>query len=406
MPEDRKVPSRFTVTLGFIDGDLTVGSGATVKGEGVPPNVSVSGTTECHGDCTFECSVSTQRFDGELGSVVVQGDLEVNGDVEIRHGRLDVEGMLKAKDVDVDKSLRVGRDLEAEHVDVGGSLEVTGTTKVKTIDVGGRFRGRGEVKAEDIDVGGSVTIESKVEIERIDVGGTVTLHGGHVEEINVGGSFESKDSLEFDSIDVGGTVKLARKNVGGDIDVGGSCKVDGDLKFGQIDVGGVVEISGSAEGESLDVGGRIRAGESLRISGKLDVGGKAEVEGELAAESIDVGGKVEAHEITAKNEVSVGGSIITDAGVKASYVGIGRCGRVVGSIRADEVLIGRRASVEDVYGGRVTMEGNARARNLYGERIYIESGCRVEGKVQYTRSLETEKGVFFAERPVKVEKLP
>jgi len=130
------------------------------------------------------------------------------------------------------------------------------------------------------------------------------------------------------------------------------------------------------------------------------------VEGELVAESIDVGGKVEAHEITAKNEVSVGGSIITDAGVKASYVGIGRHGRVVGPIRADEILIGRRASVEDVYGGKIVMEGNARARNLYGERIYIESGCRVDGEVQYIANLEAENGVSFAKKPVKVASLP
>jgi cytoskeletal protein CcmA (bactofilin family) len=59
-----------------------------------------------------------------------------------------------------------------------------------------------------------------------------------------------------------------------------------------------------------------------------------------------------------------------------------------------------------VCGGEITMEGNARVRNLYGERIYIGSGCRVEGEVQYTASLETEKGVSFSRSPIKVEKLP
>jgi cytoskeletal protein CcmA (bactofilin family) len=406
MPGDMKVPPGSTITLGFVDGDLAVGRGATIKGEGVPPKVNVSGTIECRGDCTFECDVLARDFEGERGDVVVQGDFEVKGDVEIRRGRLYVEGMLNAKDVDVDRSLRVGKDLEAEDVDVGGSLEVKGNTKTKTIDVGGRFIGVGEVKAEDIDVGGSVTIESKAEIERIDVGGTVTLCGGRVGEIDVGGSFQSEDALEFDSIDVGGIVRLAGENIGGDIDVGGSCRVDGDLKFGKIDVGGVVEISGSAEGKSLDVGGKMRVEESLRLSGKLDVGGIAEVEGDLAAESIDVGGRVRAREITAEDRVSVGGSIITDAGVKASYVVIGRRGKVIGPIRADEVLISRRANVEEVYSGKINMEENARARNLYGERIYIESGCHIEGEAQYTANLETEKDVSFAKSPVKVEKLP
>ncbi|MFQ6064869.1 MAG: hypothetical protein ACE5L6_05270, partial [Candidatus Bathyarchaeia archaeon] len=169
---------------------------------------------------------------------------------------------------------------------------------------------------------------------------------------------------------------------------------------------GVVDISGSADGKSLDVGGKMRVGKSLRLSEKLDVGGRAEVEDDLVAESIDVGGKVRAREIIAEDRVSVGGSIVTDVGVKASSIEIGRRGRVIGTIRADEVLISRGAGVEDVYAGKITMERNAQARNLYGERIYVESGCRVEGEVQYTTSLEAEKSVYFMRTPIEVEKLP
>jgi len=198
MSTDITVPSESTITLGFVDGDLTVGRNATIKGEGTPPNVNVSGTIAIRGDCTFECNVSAEGFEGEHGDVTVQGDLEMKGDIEIQRGRLNVERTLKASNVDIGKSLVVGKDLEAEKVDVGGSLEVNGNTQVKAIDVGGRFRGVGEVNAGDIDVGGSLTIESRTEIERIDVGGTVTLYGGHVGRIDVGGSFESKNALQFD----------------------------------------------------------------------------------------------------------------------------------------------------------------------------------------------------------------
>ncbi|MFQ6065045.1 MAG: hypothetical protein ACE5L6_06180, partial [Candidatus Bathyarchaeia archaeon] len=145
MSGDMKVPPRSTITLGSVDGDLTIGRGATIRGEGVPPKVNVSGTIECCGDCMFRCNVSADDFEGERGDVVVQGDLEVKGEVEIQNGRLDVEGTLNAKNVDIDKSLRVGKDLEAGDVDVGGSLEVKGNTRVRTIDVGGRFRALGEV---------------------------------------------------------------------------------------------------------------------------------------------------------------------------------------------------------------------------------------------------------------------
>ena len=93
-------------------------------------------------------------------------------------------------------------------------------------------------------------------------------------------------------------------------------------------------------------------------------------------------------------------------GINASYVEIGRRGRVTGPIHANEVLVGERARVENVYAGRITVEEKAQARNLYGESIYIESGCYVDGEVHYTDSLRTEENVVFKEPPVKVEKLP
>jgi len=147
-------------------------------------------------------------------------------------------------------------------------------------------------------------------------------------------------------------------------------------------------------------------GTSMRLSGKLDVGGKIEVKDVLSAKIIDVGGSLKAHEVTAKDEVSVGGLINTVVGVNASFVEIGRRGKVTGPIRANEVLVGERACVEDVYADEITMEMNAEARNLYGKRIRVESGCRIGGEVRFIESLESEKGVFYSKPPVKVEKLP
>ncbi len=399
------VPSKSTITLGFVEGDLIIGRGTTIRGEGVPPKLSVSGTVQCGEDCTFECDLLAENLEGE-GDVLIHGELEIKGHVKIRDGRLNVTGRMTAKRVNVDKSLVTGKNFEVEDVDVGGSLEVKGNTQAQSIDVGGRFTGAGEVKAKNIDVGGSVNIESKADVDKIDVGGRVSLKGGRVGKIDVGGSLESKDSLEFGTIDVGGIVRLVGKCIGGDIDVGGSCKVDGDLKFGKLDVGGVVEISGSAQGESLDVGGKVRVGASLQLSGKLDVGGVAEINGNLTVQTIDVGGSLKANSVKATDEVSVGGSITTVVGVTAPYVKIGRRGEVTGPIHASEVLISERARVEDVYGGIITMEEEARARNLYGERVFIESKCHVYGEVQYTQSLKTERGIYFAKPPIKVEKIP
>ncbi len=126
----------------------------------------------------------------------------------------------------------------------------------------------------------------------------------------------------------------------------------------------------------------------------------------LTAKAIDVGGSLKAREVTAKDEVSVGGSIDTVVGVKASYVEIGRRGKVSGPIHANEVLIGERANVEDVYADKITMERKAQTRNLYGQRIRIETGCNILGEVHFTQILESEKGVSYTKPPVKVDKLP
>lgn len=399
------VPQKSTVTLSSVDGDLEVGRGAVVKGEGSPPKVMVTGTVYVEGDCVFDCNLTAENLNGE-DDVSVKGDLEVRNRVNIDDGRLVVSGNMKAERVDVDKSLRVDKDFQFDDVDVGGRLEVNGSTIGRKIDVGGTFEARGEVSVESIDVGGSVRIDSKVDIRDLNVGGTVEVESGKVDRVNVGGSFVSRGALEFDDIDVGGKVKLEGKCVGGDIDVGGSCKVEGDLKFGDIDVGGVIVISGSAEGDDLDVGGKLKVGSRLLLSGSLDVGGIADVKGELVANRIDVGGKLYARKANAKSRVVVGGSIETSEGVQASYVSIGRRGKVEGPIKADEVLIKKGATVEDVYAQMITLERKAEAKNLYGERIRLESGCQITGDVKYTEKLEVASGVAFARDPQKVTQLP
>jgi cytoskeletal protein CcmA (bactofilin family) len=122
--------------------------------------------------------------------------------------------------------------------------------------------------------------------------------------------------------------------------------------------------------------------------------------------SSDLGGSVEAKKATAEDRVSVGGSITTSDGVYGRYVEIGRRGKVNGPIYADEVLIGERAEVNDIHAKSIEMENGAEARNLYGEKIQLESHCQIFGEVKYTQELETENNIKFAKPPEKVDKLP
>lgn len=104
--------------------------------------------------------------------------------------------------------------------------------------------------------------------------------------------------------------------------------------------------------------------------------------------------------------MEVGGSIDTTEGVTARLVEIGKRGEVRGPIRADEVLLGKDARVETIYGKRVILRTGALAENVYGEDVSIESDCRVRGETQYTNELKVNGNVSFGQSPRKVDKLP
>ncbi len=397
------VPPRSTATFSVVEGDLDVKRQAVVKGEGSPPKVVVAGTIHAEDDSIFDCSLSGDELDAK-GRIIVKGDLEIRNGVIVDEGSLTVLGSMTAKKADVSRNLRVEKTLDVEEVDVGGHLEVGGSTVANDIDVCGMFKADGKVKAKNIDVCGSVKVWADIDVEdNVDVGGTIVVEGGKVNKVDVGGSFISKKPLSFCRIDVGGSVKLAGGSVGGSIEVGGICKVAGDLKFDAIDVGGVIKIEGSAEGAEIDVGGKIHTEGALTLSGALEVGGKADIEGELSAQKVEVGGSLRAPKVTVHSTVTVGGFIDTKEGVHASVVRIGTRGKVRGPIKADEVFVGRRAYVEDIEAKRIVLHRNARARNLRGEEIELESGCRISGKIYYTTRLDTDRNIRFTEPPEKVE---
>jgi cytoskeletal protein CcmA (bactofilin family) len=198
------VPSDCSMTLSVVEGDLVIGRQATVKGRGMPLKVTVLGAVKCSEGAMFQCSLSTESFEGE-GDIVIQGDLEAKDRIRMDIGHLSITGKVKAKEIDVDSDLTVG-----------GSLEV-----------------KGNIRAQSIDVGGSLSALGEVDVKKIKVRGSVIVKGGRVNDIDVGGSFESRSLLEFGLIDVAGAVKLTEKNRGGDITVGGSCRVDGSLEFGK-----------------------------------------------------------------------------------------------------------------------------------------------------------------------------
>jgi cytoskeletal protein CcmA (bactofilin family) len=104
--------------------------------------------------------------------------------------------------------------------------------------------------------------------------------------------------------------------------------------------------------------------------------------------------------------VEVGGSINTGEGVTARSVEIANGGKVQGPIRAEEIVIGRHAEVEDLHGKSIILRSGATANNVYGQEIFIESHCRVNGELQYIDELRQSGDIAFAQPPKKVTSLP
>jgi cytoskeletal protein CcmA (bactofilin family) len=139
----------------------------------------------------------------------------------------------------------------------------------------------------------------------------------------------------------------------------------------------------------------------MNLSGVFEVGGKATINGTLKAETVEIGGSLRAQKATVESRVTVGGSIETEDGVHASYVEVGRRGKVKGSLNAEEVFIGKGAHIEDVYAKRITLKRGAKARNLHGDSIRLDTGCHISGEVRYTSTLEADRDVKFDREPRK-----
>lgn len=72
------VPARSTITLAVVNGDLTLGQDATVKGTENPQAIKVNGTIYCEGLDTFECNVTAEGFEAEE-KATIHGNLHYSG---------------------------------------------------------------------------------------------------------------------------------------------------------------------------------------------------------------------------------------------------------------------------------------------------------------------------------------
>lgn len=429
---DEKV-YRETARMGTIEGDLYIENGRV---EAEEDKLVVTGVIRCERDCELVGDIEATELFSHRGDVLIRGSIKADK-IELRHGRLNVSKSVTVNEIRVDKSLnvdenikagliRIGgsikirRDAEAEKARVGGSLTVEKDAKIDVLNVGGscRIEGSavsklidvggsckvGEVESDEIDSGGSFTSYGPVNLESIRVGGTVQVGGGTIRRrIDVGGTFRSNEYLEFGDISVGGTVKLKGGGKGKTIDIGGTLSAEEKLSFTKLDVGGTVKLYGGGEGDELIVGGTMKCRGDLVISDHIKVGGKIVVDGDIDAKSVRVGGKLEADKVVAEQYIETN-VLYTRYGAKATRIEIERRGKVRGPLIGDIITVKDRASVEDIYADRIQLRRGCRAGNLYGNVIWIDTGCDVDS-VTYTDELRADASVRIRGGSQKSEEL-
>ena len=388
--------------IGHVVGDLIVGNNAIIDVE--DQQLKVTGCIRCKGSAVFNGNILANEFAAEDGKIRVNGNMEIANKVEIEDGSLFVDGTLIANTVNVDNELDISDTLKAKDVSVGGKLHVEQRLEAYHVSVGGSLLVEGETFAQTLSVGGTINIHGTCNVEQIDIGGSAKIVAGKIKKISVGGTLKVKSNFQFEKANVGGVASFLGDILGGDINVGGVIKVAGSAQLGVLNVGGVAKIKASCKCRSMKVGGVIKVGTSLEVEESLIVGGSVKVDGPITAKEIKVGDSISGTQINA-SVVHVGGRLFVDKYIKADEVKIGKGGKIRGIVIGSDVLIRKKATAEDIYSQKISVEPGAVVKSLYGHNIYLDS-CKVTGNVLYTEVLEVRGKVRFSKKPEKVDELP
>jgi cytoskeletal protein CcmA (bactofilin family) len=201
-------------------------------------------------------------------------------------------------------------------------------------------------------------------------------------EMKVGGSVSLKGSLEFKGIDIGGSL-----SVDGDLTVreefkaGGSVKISGDLNAGMIKLGGSLSVLGRVSAKELQLGGSARIGEG--VIKELSVGGslKADI---VYAENARISGAFEGV-LIAKNVI------------------VERKSKIRGRVISENLLLKRKAEVDEAYAVEVVAEREAEVSRL--ECIRCRLGKKSwAGLLRYKENFEDEGAEI--DKSERVEEIP
>ena len=244
-----------------------------------------------------------------------------------------------------------------------------------------RISGSGRVTLQGfgtVKVSGSGSISP----ERISMSGSSTLPGGlHIGELKTSGSSRVEGEVHADRIEFSG-----------------SASIDGDAHFEHLRKSGSLDVEGGVYGNTMRVSGSTTIRGDAEISDELRSSGSIRVEGGVESKGFvelrggfEVRGRVKARHFEARlgRRLSV-----AEEGIEADVVDVEPLPRDwdrEGELRTKDIV-----GVEEV-----TIE-NVECENIRGGRVVIRGGCRVNGKVEYTESIEVSPNSYLAQEPVKI----
>ena len=244
-----------------------------------------------------------------------------------------------------------------------------------------RISGSGRVTLQGfgtVKVSGSGSISP----ERISMSGSSTLPGGlHIGELKTSGSSRVEGEVHADRMEFSG-----------------SASIDGDAHFDHLRKSGSLDVEGGVYGNTMRVSGSTTIRGDAEIADELRSSGSIRVEGGVKSKGVvelrgvfEVRGRVKARHFEARlgRRLSV-----AEEGIEAEVVDVEPLPRDwdrEGELRTKDVV-----GVEEV-----TIE-NVECENIRGGRVVIHGGCRVNGKVEYTESIEVSPNSYLAQEPVKI----
>jgi cytoskeletal protein CcmA (bactofilin family) len=244
-----------------------------------------------------------------------------------------------------------------------------------------RISGSGRVTLQGfgtVKVSGSGSISP----ERISMSGSSTLPGGlHIGELKTSGSSRVEGEVHADRIEFSGSASIDGDAHFEHLRKSGSLSVEGGVYGNTMRVSGSTTIRGDAE-----ISDELRSSGSIRVEGGIESKGFVELRG-----GFEVRGRVKARHFEARlgRRLSV-----AEEGIEADVVDVEPLPRDwdrEGELRTKDIV-----GVEEV-----TIE-NVECENIRGGRVVIRGGCRVNGKVEYTESIEVSPNSYLAQEPVKI----